>query len=61
MISELTGAVLNEESVDDYADSKDLGKTENKILKERLTCYIEFLQEEVYPSLMKKSIDKQVV
>ena len=61
MIKELTSAVLNEDAVNDYAEIKDLGKTEDKILKERLACYIKYLQDEIYPSLFKKTFGKQAV
>lgn len=61
MIKELTSTVLNEDAVNEYAEIKDLGKTEDKILKERLACYVKYLQDEIYPSLFKKAVDKQAV
>ncbi len=58
IISEMTGAVLNEETIDEYVETKDLGKTEDKILKEKLASYVQFLNKEIYPTLLKKSFGR---
>ena len=58
IISEMTGAVLNDETIDEYVDTKNVGKTEDKILKERLTSYVDYLHKVVYPTLLKKSFSR---